>query len=80
MEHVIGGSFISCGAISNKIDEYIMKTGDNPNYIVMSHSTASMLEAATSNIISHSAERYAEFHGVPVAICDRLRIGEFEIV
>ena len=80
MKNVVNGSIVSGGVISVKIDEYISKNGCNPNYIIMSGSTASMMEAVSGSVSSRSIEKYSEFCGVPVAICNRLRTGEFEIV
>jgi hypothetical protein len=80
MKTAIRGSFVDVSNIGKEIDKYIYEYGGNPNYIVMSSSTLSMTEAIISNAISRSIEKYTEFHGVPIAICNKLRIGEFEIV
>lgn len=80
MKTAIRGSFLDVSNIGREIDKYIYEYGGNPNYIVMSSSTLSMTEAIIGNVISRSIEEYTEFHGVPIAICNKLRIGEFEIV
>lgn len=80
MKTAIRGSFLDVSNIGREIDKYIYEYGGNPNYIVMSSSTLSMTEAIIGNVISRSIEGYTEFHGVPIAICNKLRIGEFEIV
>lgn len=80
MKTAIRGSFVDVSNIGREIDKYVCEYGDNPNYIVMSSSTLSMTESIISNVTSRSIEKYTEFHGVPIAICNKLRIGEFEIV
>lgn len=77
----ITGVMISPDLIVKKIDEYVSKNGCNPSYIVMSYSTLSMLKVAYAQYVRvMTDDTYVEFYGIPVSTCNRVRIGEFEIV
>ena len=77
MKKVICGSIISVSNIGRKIDEYIVETGSYPNFIVMSSATASLVQI---DDIIQCTSSCMEFHGVPIAINDGMRIGEYKLV
>lgn len=77
MKKVICGSIISVSNIGRKIDEFLAEVGDYPSFIVMSSSTVSLLQLY--DIVRNESGCH-EFHGVPVAVNDGMRIGEYKLV
>ena len=76
---------ISFKKIDDAIDDYIYETSTTPNFIVMDDDTFAAInhkcEAITQTAKSAYTHRlYAEYHGIPIAICNVLKYGEIEIV
>lgn len=81
MDRKLSGTLLSGDAIARKMDEYFLETGEYPHYIVVSSSTLAMIKALASSLVACEATRtYGEYRGVPLAVCDKLGVGQFEIV
>lgn len=75
----IKGTLIDEEVVGRNIDVYVEKNGEMPRYIIMSASTVSMIEASR-RIARPSTTEVFEFHGVPIAVCNVLSLGKYEIV
>lgn len=78
MSKVVEGSLISDSFLGMKIDEYRYRNGEPPNYVVVSSGTLTMLKNNAAYIANFSG--YGEYRGIPVAVCDKLVTGQFEVV
>ena len=78
MSKVVKGSLISDSSLAMKIDEYRYRTGESPNYVVVSAHTLIMLKNNAAYIANSSS--YDEYRGIPVAVCNKLVTGQFELV
>lgn len=78
MSKVVNGSLISDSSLAMKIDEYRYRTGESPNYIVVSAHTLIMLKNNAAYITNFSG--CDEYRGIPVAVCNKLVTGQFELV
>ena len=75
----VKGTLIDEGAVGRNIDVYVEKNGEMPRYIIMSASTVSLIESSRRKARSSTSD-VLEFHGVAVAVCNVLSLGEYEIV
>ena len=76
---------ISFKKIDDAIDDYIYETSATPNFIIMDDDTFTAIKYksdAFSQITnsSYTHRLYAEYHSIPIAICNKLNYGEIEIV
>ena len=79
MSKVVKGSLISDSSLAMKIDEYRYRNGEPPNYVVVSSDTLTMLKNNAAYYIANFSG-YGEYWGIPVAVCDKLVTGQFELV
>ena len=75
----VKGTLIDEGAVGRNIDVYVEKNGEMPRYIIMSASTVSLIESSRRKAHPITSD-LLEFHGVAVAVCNVLSLGEYEIV
>jgi hypothetical protein len=58
--------------------------GKYPSYLVMNHATYNMMKYMIDHTIDFNNltnnTSYSSWHGVPLAICERLDLGEVEFV
>lgn len=55
--------------------------GEYPNYIIMNRKTMYIMEQdLNSDRIIFMHNSYQEYHGISIAICDKLKDGEINIV
>jgi len=81
MSKVVNGSFLSTVTVlGTRVDEYIRLNGQNPNYIVMSRETYRLIEASVDFSLEFSSSGFLQFRGIPIAACDKLDFGQFELV
>ena len=81
MSKVVKGSFLSTDAVLRaSLAEYIRLHGGDPNYIVMSRETCRLLDASVASSLELSSSGFLQFRGIPVAECDKLDFGQFELV
>ena len=81
MSKVVKGSFLSTATVLvARLDEYIRLNGGNPNYIVMSRETCGLIEASVAFSLDFSSSGFLQFRGIPIAECDKLDFGQFELV
>ena len=66
--------------ITASLEGYRTTYGVEPNYIVMSDETLEAIEANIRPIIFIEDPKYPVFDGIPIAVCGKLRFGEFEVV
>lgn len=76
---------ISLKKIDDAIDDYIYETSTNPNFIIMDDDTFTAIKYKCVEITQLDKSTYshrlsAEYHGIPIAICNILKYGEIEIV
>ena len=86
--NIVKGSLTKNDIIAQKIDEYYFHTRKYPHYIIMSRETVHMIKHPCAapggphdaTLISNVMGGVMEYHGVPIAMCDRVPFGEFEII
>lgn len=81
MSKVVKGSFLSTVTVLvASLGEYIRLNGQNPNYIVMSRETCGLIDASIASSLEFSSSGFLQFRGIPIAECDKLDFGQFELV
>jgi hypothetical protein len=76
---------ISFKKIDDAIDDYIYETSTAPNFIVMDEDTFTAIKykCKENTLLDKSAYAHklcAEYHDIPIAICNILKYGEIEVV
>lgn len=68
----------------NKSIDYYKKDnhGNSPNYLIMNIATKDIMRAdvGANSYIAESGAFYATYHGIPIAICNKMNDGEIDIV
>ena len=77
---VRSGNMFMPSLISAAVDTYLTTYGVDPNYIVMNEETLDAVKAGIHPMIYVEEPKYPVYCGVPIAICGKLRFGEFEVV
>ena len=68
---------INIDLLRNKLDYFRCATGNEPEYLIMSYTTASSI-ASQFNFLLFTKE-ICEFEGIPIAFCNKLKFGEIDI-
>jgi len=73
---------INTNEICRLITLYQAKTGEQPNYIIMSRGTCELLKSQIERLIMKCQfnSTVVQFCGIDIAECDKLKFGEVEVV
>lgn len=68
--------------VIEEIDKYYELTGEYPHYMIMNRESEYLLRdfQFLMHYVNTETTGFSSFHGVPVAICNKLKTGEIEIV
>ena len=64
------------------IDDFYKITGEHPHYMIMNHESEYLLrrDFQPMHYINTEMTGFSSFHGIPVAICDKLETGVVDFV
>ena len=74
------GNMLLLSRINVALTEYTMANGVEPSYIVMNEFTLEILEVESNGMVFIKDPKYSVFEGIPIAVCEKLSVGEFEVV
>ena len=66
--------------LGEQIVYYRQFHGEDPKYLIINENTLKLLKAITYSSLFLNENGYGTYWGIPIAICNKLKDGEVEIV